>query len=184
MAGINYPRVLLGGLVAGVVLASGEAVLDTFVLAEEIAAATPQDEAPAMSLWTSAALAGTVACYGIVLVWLYAAMRPRFGAGPRTAMIAGLTLWLIAWALLGVALTLTGAVAPQLAGISAIWGVFELPIAAWRGRGCIAKIVRGHRRCQSQTPGQTLCPHRCCPCSVSDCSCSPVALKSFPTSKR
>ncbi len=118
---------------AGVVLASGEAVLDTFVLAEDLAAAAPQGEAPETSLWASAALAGTVACYGIVLVWLYAAMRPRFGAGPKTAIIAGLTLWFIAWALLGVALTLTGAVAPQLAGISAIWGVFELPIAALAG---------------------------------------------------
>ncbi|WP_411891678.1 hypothetical protein [Yoonia sp. SDW83-1] len=108
-------------------------MLDTFVLAEDLAAAAPQGEAPETSLWASAALAGTVACYGIVLVWLYAAMRPRFGAGPKTAIIAGLTLWFIAWALLGVALTLTGAVAPQLAGISAIWGVFELPIAALAG---------------------------------------------------
>lgn len=33
---------------------------------------------------------------GIFGVWLYAAMRPRFGAGPRTAVIAGLALWVLA----------------------------------------------------------------------------------------
>ena len=32
---------------------------------------------------------------GIVLVWLYASIRPRYGAGPKTAVIAGLALWLI-----------------------------------------------------------------------------------------
>ena len=29
----------------------------------------------------------------IALVWRYAAIRPRFGAGPRTAAIAGLYFW-------------------------------------------------------------------------------------------
>ncbi len=32
---------------------------------------------------------------GITVVWLYAAIRPRFGPGPRTAMIAGFALWLV-----------------------------------------------------------------------------------------
>jgi hypothetical protein len=32
---------------------------------------------------------------GILLVWLYAAIRPRFGPGPRTALLAGFMLWLI-----------------------------------------------------------------------------------------
>jgi hypothetical protein len=32
---------------------------------------------------------------GIVLVWLYASIRPRYGPGPKTAVIAGLTIWLI-----------------------------------------------------------------------------------------
>jgi hypothetical protein len=31
---------------------------------------------------------------GILGLWLYAAIRPRFGPGPRTAVIAGLVLWL------------------------------------------------------------------------------------------
>jgi hypothetical protein len=32
---------------------------------------------------------------GIALAWLYAAIRPRFGPGPRTAMTAGLVLWVV-----------------------------------------------------------------------------------------
>lgn len=44
---------------------------------------------------------------GIWAVWLYAALRPQYGAGPRTAAIAGFSWWLIAtiatwqWADLG-----------------------------------------------------------------------------------
>jgi hypothetical protein len=36
---------------------------------------------------------------GIAIVWVYAAMRPRFGAGPKTAMLAGVTVWALAYAL-------------------------------------------------------------------------------------
>ncbi|MGH8622636.1 MAG: hypothetical protein ACRET3_10895, partial [Burkholderiales bacterium] len=34
--------------------------------------------------------------YGIVLVWTYAAIRPRFGPGPKTAVYAGLLVWVVA----------------------------------------------------------------------------------------
>jgi hypothetical protein len=30
------------------------------------------------------------------VVWLYAAIRPRFGAGPATAVRAGLAFWIVA----------------------------------------------------------------------------------------
>jgi len=33
---------------------------------------------------------------GIWALWLYAAIRPRYGAGPKTAAIAGFSWWLIA----------------------------------------------------------------------------------------
>ena len=33
--------------------------------------------------------------FGVVAIWLYAAIRPRYGPGPKTAAIAGLVLWFI-----------------------------------------------------------------------------------------
>ena len=33
---------------------------------------------------------------GLAGVWLYAAIRPRFGAGPRTATIAAIVTWFLA----------------------------------------------------------------------------------------
>ena len=32
-------------------------------------------------------------CWAFVTVWLYAAIRPRFGPGPKTAICAGLIVW-------------------------------------------------------------------------------------------
>ncbi len=33
---------------------------------------------------------------GLAAVWIYAAIRPRFGAGPKTAFYAGLVSWVLA----------------------------------------------------------------------------------------
>lgn len=33
---------------------------------------------------------------GLAAVWIYAGIRPRFGAGPKTALYAGLVTWVLA----------------------------------------------------------------------------------------
>lgn len=33
---------------------------------------------------------------GIISIWLYAAIRPRYGPGPRTAIVAGSVIWALA----------------------------------------------------------------------------------------
>lgn len=130
---MNYARVFLGGLLAGAVLAAGESILSWVVLAGDWEATAIDPETITHGTWTSLALVGVVWVNGFVLIWLYAAIRPRFGPGPRTAVIAGLTLWLIGWALMGLSLTLTGVVTLRVAVISAIWGVLEVPLAAMAG---------------------------------------------------
>ena len=37
--------------------------------------------------------------HGIAAIWLYAAARPRFGAGPKTAGLTGFTYWIMGYAL-------------------------------------------------------------------------------------
>lgn len=131
--GINYPRVLLGGIVAGFLLAAGESVLATVVLSSDWEATAVDPDATAYGTMRSLGVVGVVILSGFVLIWFYAAIRPRFGPGPRTAIIAGLALWLIAWVLMGVSLTLSDLVTPRVAVISAIWGFFEVPLAALAG---------------------------------------------------
>ncbi|MBW3661206.1 MAG: hypothetical protein KY397_06185, partial [Gemmatimonadetes bacterium] len=66
---------------------------------------------------------------GLVLVWMYAAMRPRFSPGPRTAAIAGLLGWLLLYAYPFVYNSLVPVFPSDLMLISTVWGLFELPIA-------------------------------------------------------
>ena len=94
MQKINLARVLGGGVVAGLTL--------TFVA----------DTAMGLSLsigvwWLSAIMdpignwtvtlqyGGINIVLGIVLVWLYAAIRPRFGSGVKTAVVAGVAAWIM-----------------------------------------------------------------------------------------
>jgi hypothetical protein len=94
MGKINWGRVLLGGLVAGVVIDLVDYVLNTYVIAAENAALM---KALGVQLRSNAIpvflLLGFVR--GITMIWAYAAARPRYGAGAKTAVITGLGIWVI-----------------------------------------------------------------------------------------
>ena len=94
MAKVNFPRVILGGLIAGIVVNVSEFLLHQVVMKEQdaemmkaIGKAMPQG-GNVILVWILWGFA-----WGIVAVWLYAAIRPRYGAGPGTAARAGLAAW-------------------------------------------------------------------------------------------
>ena len=92
MGKINWNRVILGGLVAGVIINIFEFVLHGFVLAKDMDAAVRAlgREVGGGALLMFLAWGFLV---GIFAVWLYAAIRPRYGAGPKTALCAGAAVW-------------------------------------------------------------------------------------------
>lgn len=94
---INTSKVLVGGLAAGVVanivgFVGFGMLLGPRFEAEAVAVA-PVLQGRGMS--ASAIAINVVATFvvGILLVWLYAAMRPRFGPGMKTATYAALAVW-------------------------------------------------------------------------------------------
>jgi hypothetical protein len=92
MGKINWTRVILGGLVAGVIINISEYVLNGVVLAKDMEAAI---SALGRQMGGGALLMFTVWGFlvGIFAVWLYAGIRPRYGAGPKTAACAGAAVW-------------------------------------------------------------------------------------------
>jgi hypothetical protein len=133
MSRINYARVLIGGLVAGLVVNVGETVLNRFVVAEQSQAAmerlglAPQTGA-AMALYLFMGFA-----MGILIVWLYAAIRPRFGPGPGAATMAGIAGWALFSGLGTLNFLAMGAWPATLLIISLVWGLFEFILAALLG---------------------------------------------------
>jgi hypothetical protein len=66
---------------------------------------------------------------GVFLVWMYAAIRPRFGAGPGTAVKAGLAGWFLA-ALLSTMFTAQGIMPGNIMIITTLVLLVEYPLAA------------------------------------------------------
>jgi hypothetical protein len=94
MGRINVVRVVIGGLVAGVAANALDYVISTYVLAREMAETVQRLNLRAdlveQSMWT---WIGFDVVYGLLVVFTYAAIRPRFGPGWKTALMAGMCYW-------------------------------------------------------------------------------------------
>jgi hypothetical protein len=98
MGKINWARVFLGGLVAGIIIFIFEFVTNGLVLGRDFDAAMKalgRTMAPSalviFAIWSLLA--------GISAIWLYAAARPRFGPGAKTAALTGFAFWIFSYAL-------------------------------------------------------------------------------------
>ena len=75
---------------AGVVANAIDFVTNTYVLASDMAAWAPTRNLDAAAMNSGPVAASWILVdfiFGLVVVSTYAAMRPRFGAGPKTAML-------------------------------------------------------------------------------------------------
>jgi hypothetical protein len=133
MGKINFGRVLLGGIVAGVILNLGETVLNGMILAKEMADFFSRcGFKPPAPTFYAIAIAITLVL-GIVIVLGYAAIRPRFGPGPKTAIIAALFAWFGVYLYQNVIALGLGMVPMKLVAIALVWGLIEYIIAALIG---------------------------------------------------
>lgn len=97
MSTINYARVLGAGLVAGLVYNVGEAILNMALIAAANEAMVKRFGLPPVGTALLAKSGVLMFAMGIVSVFLYAAIRPRFGPGPRTALLAGGLVWALSF---------------------------------------------------------------------------------------
>jgi hypothetical protein len=141
---MNKGRLVAGGLVAGVIINVAEGVINGGILGQawkEWAAKTAainQQPSPGtgMMIWTIMALA-----LGFLGVWLYAAIRPRYGAGPRTALLTAFFLWLTFWVLAALQNMALGTVPIHLVMVGTFGGLIGV-IAAMLAGAAIYKEDR------------------------------------------
>ena len=108
----NTGRIVIGTLAAGLVINMVETIMNLFVLAGPMEELLASMNLPAMG---GAAMGGFVLlafALGFLIVWTYSAIRPRYGAGPGTALKAGGAVW--------AAFYLLGAGADWLMGIASL----------------------------------------------------------------
>jgi uncharacterized protein (DUF2062 family) len=130
MGKINVGRMILGGIVAGIVGDILGYLVDGVWLASFWSADMRDLRHPAFSssqiVWFN--LLGLV--IGLVAIWIYAAIRPRFGPGVKTAIYAGLAAWLI------------GALVPN-ASFMCVSGLFSKHLTLYTTLGALVEMVAG-----------------------------------------
>jgi hypothetical protein len=135
MSKINVGKVVIGGLVTGIVLNIGEAVLNTVVLADAMKQEFDRLKLPDLTTSTSFLIrvTGMTFLLGIAIVYLYSAIRPRFGAGWKTAACAGALAWFFVYLYAGYLYVAVGLVSMKPYLIGVVWGIIEFALAAIAG---------------------------------------------------
>ena len=96
MGRINTGKVILGGLAAGVVANLLDYVVQGMLMAEEATANAQRLGLNMQHLNSSSMMITWIVIdfiYGLIIAFTYAAIRPRFGPGPKTAVVASVTIW-------------------------------------------------------------------------------------------
>ena len=133
---INTQKVLIGGIAAGVVMNIIDFVSNTYILGARMKAESDAFK-PGMSdqMMTGSAIASYIVMdfvLGILLVWTYAAIRPRFGPGIKTAFYAALLFWIL------VGISLSGYLHMGMMSAGLWWsfafiGLVNFLLSAWVG---------------------------------------------------
>ena len=132
MSTVNGKRVIAGGVVAGLVALVAE------VLMEPVAGGPMQTWLSGLGIEppgeiTMLGYLVTAIVLGIVMVWLYAAARPRLGAGPSTALRIGLAVWALACAIPNIHMFGLGVMPADLFWIITLGTAVQMPLAALAG---------------------------------------------------
>lgn len=133
MSAINWGRVIGGGLLAGLVLNIGQTILNAVVLAEasaELAKRLNLEPAGGAQIGVFILLTFLL---GITLVWFYAAIRPRYGPGPKTAICAAIAVCFLARLLPTIIYGVGGMLTANIAVIAGAWSVVEMILAGLAG---------------------------------------------------
>jgi hypothetical protein len=133
MGRINFGRVIIGGLVAGLIVNIFEYILNGVMLSDQWAELMRGIGKP--PLGTNEIIAFNVFGFisGIVAVWTYAAIRPRFGAGPMTAVYAAVLTWVTVYVLADSMPTIMGIFPISMTLMLVGVGLIEIVIATLVG---------------------------------------------------
>lgn len=133
---MNIKKVVIGGIVAGVVMNVIDFVVNSYILGARMTAEAdafkPGMAAQMMSGSTMVSYIIMDFVLGIALVWTYAAIRPRFGPGLRTATFTAILFWLLALIFLS-GYRHMGMMSSGLWWSFAVAGLVNFFLSAWAG---------------------------------------------------
>lgn len=129
---INAKGVITSGLVAGLII-NISALLLVPVVGQQMEQALRARQLPPLGLGAGVFVVLMSLALGVVLVWVYAAVRPRFGPGRKTAAAASILVWFLAYFFGNASNVAFGFMPMQLTVIGTAWGLVELLLAGQVG---------------------------------------------------
>ncbi len=130
---LNFGRVLLGGIVAGLIINIGEAVLNGIILRPHIEADMKRMNITPPGNGFAVLAVGLTFIFAILAILIYALARARLGPGPKTALVVAMIFWFCLYAYSGtINMLLINVPATLLVKILA-WGLVEYPIGILAG---------------------------------------------------
>jgi len=155
MGKVNWQRIILGGLLAGVIIDIFEWVTNAVVFAADWAAVMKHlGSSTDFTVKQIAALNVWGLLTGIAMVGLYAAIRPRFGEGPKTAILAGFATWFLAYALGGSFPVIAHLFPRGLAAVTTLIGLVETVVGALAGAWVYKEASQPAAKSFSQAAGR------------------------------
>ncbi|HVH87021.1 MAG TPA: hypothetical protein VM912_09865 [Terriglobales bacterium] len=132
MGTLNWLGVVRGGLLAGLIVNVFQIIWSGIALGRQWQAAihAANRPLPSAAVWIFVMQSFAM---GVAAVWLYAAVRPRFGPGPRTAVTAGLAYWIIGYALPAMGIAQTGVFPAGLLVLTNLGGLVVIVLATLVG---------------------------------------------------
>jgi hypothetical protein len=132
MGRIHMKRVVLGGIVAAVIVNLGEGLLGLLLKRDYEAAIRALGIRMEPDVTTLLPIAWSF-LVGVLAIWLYAAIRPRYGPGPGTAVRAGLAVWAFSTVTFSVAMASLRIFPARLMAIATAWSLVEVIVAVLAG---------------------------------------------------
>ena len=133
MVGINIRRMLLGGLTAGFFVNITETFFNMVLMAKPFEDALKALHLPPMDPAVIGFFVAWGFAQGILSVWMYAAIRPRYGAGPLTAIRVGLFIWFMAYLMPGLSNAFLKIMPMKPTLMGGAWSLVEAPLTALIG---------------------------------------------------
>lgn len=114
---MNMSGIIKGGLVAGLLINVSEFVLNMMVVP------VAEGEGGSIGFWVVYAFV-----LGLFVAYMYALVRPRWGAGPKTGVCAGIMVWLLHTLLPWSGMWNMG-MAPDGLSLALVWTLVEMSVA-------------------------------------------------------
>ncbi len=130
---INFSRVVVGGIIAGLIINTGEFLLNEVFFVNQMEEMLRRLNTPRPGVTFIATATLLTFVLGIVIVSIYAMIRPRLGGGPTTAITAALVAWFCVYVYAGILNSVLFGVPINLLATGISWGAIEYILGGLAG---------------------------------------------------